>query len=227
MNDVLMVSAPHTGTMFWKRFILSCHGMGQSILLGRDESSDPARGRTLWYGHPYPRNIAQLSLILDYGVRPLVPLRDPLQSLISSYHHTGRTMLGKTLDAWFWIPTLRHYNALYVRTDRASHYAPAVEQFVGARRHPSFHFAPTNASTGPLHEAYRRRDRDTLLEALGINIWERLVREEEAQRPLLEEHGFRNLQWWDQPRPAQPPGETTHEEERHPEGRRPQVSVEA
>ena len=226
MRAVFLLTVQHTGT-WWSIQTLRTHPeikgfahvrnvlrlrTGQP-LIGIDSGnpngeSVPDDGVTLIHTHwfrVYERGRWQWDTISDaltVFVPTIVPLRDPLMSLLTR-HNRDPWMYphGDLLEEWIRMANCSNPFTFY-RVDEFS-----IAEFAGAVRStglttPDAWLATMDISQRPntsgsyaLKDAYRNRDAN-LISSTVPELWNKLRESEYLLRPFLEKRGYQNLLWW-------------------------------
>ncbi len=160
--------------------------------------------------NPYRMNRTQLVMATIFPT--LIPIRDPLASIISYQHRADfHGVPGQ------WAPDLDLFNRwvamaeIYPYLDsRAVQFLPwdlwendhpglnKIERHLGLRERSDIPTILNNCS-GPyeLRRCYLEGDVDALKSRLKGNLWRDLVEREGQLRPMLESLGYHELLWWD------------------------------
>ncbi len=188
MFDVIpIISVPHTGTNSVMELFKN---KGYNEIPLREVRNLDETKTNLIYGHIEKRNvqfIKDLKYINNIS-QFIVPMRDPLLSLLSAYNR--KEGMGDMLTSWdLWIEYVHILNPFYVPVDLD------VSSLV--YRDIKFEDIGLYGYRGEygLKRAYYDRNLEAIVRKLCGNI-KSLKDKEFVFRPILEKLGYKNLLWW-------------------------------
>ncbi len=186
--DVIpIISVPHTGT---NSVIELFKNKGYNEIPLREVRNLDKTKTNLISGHIERRNVQFIKDLKDINniSQVIVPMRDPLLSLLSAYHR--KEGMGDMLTSWdLWIEHVHILNPFYVPVDLD------VSSLV--YRDIKFEDIGLYGYRGEygLKRAYYDRNLEAIVRKLRGNI-KSLQDKEFVFRPILEKLGYKNLLWW-------------------------------
>jgi hypothetical protein len=226
-GGILVKTIQHTGTWFTVDFLRSHPDVDgfveidvlPAMMVGRGTGRDvfPAmsigKRHTVFKSH-FPAQMSGDVLLTIASLRTIVPLRDPLLSVMTRNHRHPEIVRNDLIDVWessarVLSPIERDLPIYYAAVDLADSEAARRDLLSGVCRHAELACEPHARqwaarwpldinSTGhyPMKDAYRQRDVKFLKRALGRE-WFKLKEIEQTVRPWLEAKGYKDLMWWD------------------------------
>ena len=223
MHVVLLTTVPGTGTNFMRAFFggvksvkhtveLTALRKNKHLLQSNDAGLMPEYGN-LAVGHMEERNIPLIKVLAQWW-KPIVPVRDPLASLISRKQHSPDQNLSDHMNYWSRLighvePFEPHYVPLDLLPTQPQRMKAMIEVVKAAKVHQAFgvegHVTFWSKrwpqedhncqGAYPLKAAYEARDVKMIERAMPAEF-DALRAMEFTLRPLLMKIGYKDLMWW-------------------------------
>ena len=204
VKDIIIISSVwHTGTMslinLFKKEKPGYKFINKDFSIFKHESQRRRwfrkPGKYIIFGHIHPNSVDFIRGLSEISTL-IIPMRDPLLSLISNYkrdNHRPKTLKNYNIGLFdqleTWVKYIFNLNSFHVPVDldiSKLEYNGVAFSKIGV--YNSF-------GNSLLNEAYISKDKEYIISKLG-DCYSALCDMENILRPSLEKLGYRNLLWW-------------------------------